>query len=188
MGINKKIDISTEIEKLTKKKLFHQEQAQKNAVRLKKLLDQNRNNHLMAFGVGIELKYLHAKTDADRLIIKEEFQEIFAGDDRMMQRAMDGLARLDKQIAAQKPVASVGDGDQPAEKTEQEDDLQMLLALGLDQDIASQVVQTAKAGEDDLRAFVEKAGQRYDKIPDSERHSTREKYIQGAIKKGFKIS
>lgn len=98
MKETKKQSLSSEIERLEKRQIFHQQQAQKSAARLKELLNQNRNNHLMAFGVGVELKYLVASEEC-RQKMKDEYCNLYADDQRMRQRAMDGFARLDKQLA-----------------------------------------------------------------------------------------
>lgn len=97
MSGSKKRDLQVEISKLEKKQAFHKQQAQKNAIRLKELLNQNRNNQLMAFGIGVELQYLTTGDDG-REKIQEAYRKIYANDQRMLQRALDGFSRLDKQL------------------------------------------------------------------------------------------
>lgn len=182
MAGSKNQDLQSEIAKLEKKQAFHKQQAQKSASRLKKLLHQNRNNHLMAFGIGVELKYL-AADDESRLKLKSEFREIYASDQRMLQRALDGFSRLDKQLAERK--TSIVDSEAMGEQGDE--DLALLLGLGIPKDKAEEIVRSAMESGTDLKALLENAGKAFDGKPEATRKSTRERYLLGTLKKTFDI-
>lgn len=55
---------------------------------------QERNNQLMAFGIGLETKY-KSLPEAERVKIKAWFNEL---DDRNKARALSGFARLDSSL------------------------------------------------------------------------------------------
>lgn len=182
MASRKKQDLQSEIEKLEKKQTFHKQQAQKSAIRLKELLNQSRNNHLMAFGVGIEFKYL-AGGEELRQKLKNEYCEIYANDQRMLQRALDGFSRLDKQLSEKKSNTVA-----PETEDEQEDEgLMLLIGLGLPPDKAEEITRSAMESGADLKALLENAGKAFDGKPEAARKSTRERYLLGTLKKTFNV-
>lgn len=182
MVSRKKMNLQSEIEKLEKKQIFYRQQAQKSASRLKELLNQNRNNHLMAFGVGIELKYLAVGEDL-RQKLKNEYREIYANDQRMLQRALDGFLRLDKQLSEKKLTAAAYE----TESEQEDDDLTMLLGFGVPKAKAEEIIRSAMENDTDLRALLENAGEAFDNKPEATRKSTRERYLMGTLKKTFNI-
>lgn len=182
MASGKNQDLQSEIAKLEKKQTFHRQQAQKSAIRLKELLNQSRNNHLMAFGIGIELKYL-ASGDELRLKLKNEYRTIYANDQRMLQRALDGFSRLDKQLSEKNPDAV----DSETKDEQEKENLKLLIGLGVPKYRAEEIIRSAMESGTDLKALLENAGQAFDGKPETTRKSTRERYLLGTLKKTFNI-
>lgn len=182
MTSRKKKDLQSEIAKLERKQAFHKQQAQKSASRLKELLNQNRNNHLMAFGIGIELKYLAGDNEL-RLKLKNEYREIYANDQRMLQRVLDGFSRLDKQLSENKLTV----GEPEIDDAQENEDLMMLIDLGVPTDMAEEIIRSAMENGTDLKVLLENAGKAFDGKPEATRKSTRERYLIGTLKKTFNI-
>jgi len=180
MSERKKQGLQTEIERLEKKQAFHQQEAQKSAARLKEILNQNRNNHLMAFGIGVEQKYLSID-DSSKQKIKEEYREIYANDQRMLQRVLDGFDRLDKQIVTGKA------GRDQTEKAMGQKEQRVLISLGLSKSKAEEICQRAKDTGTDLIELLDNAGKVFDAKPEEIRKSTRERYLLGTLKKALNI-